>query len=439
MKDRTEHRDKEPGLRGSPTQGLSTATLGFAAGLTTIVFYGVAGPQFKERLGLSGAMLGMLLSSPHLTKALLRIVFGAWADELGGKRPLLILLITTLTGMGGLLFVLHVYGDALNMAAFPILIVCGLLAGAGGATFSVGIPMTSFWYPAKRQGYSLGVVAGAGNISPGLMNYVMPLLILTWGLAGAYLFWFLLVFLATAVFAVFGIDAYYFQLKQRGVNEEKAREIARAAGQEVFPAGNGKESLKVSARNPRTWVLVLLYTVSFGGGFTALAAWLPTYFILFHAVDVATAGLLAGVFTVYGSLTRIPGGILSDRWGGERVTTMGFAIMLLGSTVSMMSYSVVPGCVGTMILATGMGLANAGIFGLVPKYVPRAVGGASGWIGGVGGLGTLIVLPLLGTFVDQMGSTGYAQGFIIFVILSAACMIVGFLLNRSRPAATSVR
>src|SRR5690606_9365652 len=282
-------------------------------------------------------------------------------------------------------------------------------------------------------------VAGAGNISPGLVNYLMPLLIVAWGLAGAYLVWFFIVLLATVIFAVFGVDAYYFQLKNGGVDDEEAREAARAAGQEVFPAGNGKESLQASAQNPRTWVLVFLYAVSFGGGFTALAAWLPTYFILFHAVDVATAGLLAGIFTVYGSLVRIPGGILSDRWGGERVTTIGFSVMLLGSTVLMMSYSIVPSCVGTMILATGMGLANAGIFGLVPMYVPRAVGGASGWIGGVGGLGTLIVLPLLGTFVDQMGSTGYAQGFIIFVILSTACIIVGFLLNRTRPAATSVR
>jgi len=74
-------------LEGTPARGLATATLGFAAGLTTIVFYGVAGPEFKEALGLSGAMLGLLLSSPHLTKALLRVPFGAWVDQVGGRKP----------------------------------------------------------------------------------------------------------------------------------------------------------------------------------------------------------------------------------------------------------------------------------------------------------------------------------------------------------------
>ncbi len=48
-----------------------------------------------------------------------------------------------------------------------------------------------------------------------------------------------------------------------------------------------------------------------------------------------------------------------------------------------------------MIIGAGMGTANASVSGLVPKYVPDAVGGASGWIGGGGGAGTLIIIPLL--------------------------------------------
>lgn len=48
---------KKHGLSGSPNLGLWTSTLGLFAGLTTIVLYGVAGPQFKESLGLSGAAL----------------------------------------------------------------------------------------------------------------------------------------------------------------------------------------------------------------------------------------------------------------------------------------------------------------------------------------------------------------------------------------------
>src|ERR1019366_7224687 len=50
----------------------------------------------------------------------------------------------------------------------------------------------------------------------------------------------------------------------------------RRHGQELFPSGNLKESLLVSARIWKTWALVAIYFTTFGG-FVALTAWLPTY------------------------------------------------------------------------------------------------------------------------------------------------------------------
>src|SRR5690606_24712769 len=85
-----------------------------------------------------------------------------------------------------------------------------------------------------------------------------------------------------------------------------------------------------------------------------------------------------------------------------------------------------PSFIGMLITGTGMGVANAAVFGLVPKYVPDAVGGASGWIGGVGGAGTLIIIPVLGLFVDSYGQIGYARGFIVFVVLSVLCALISF-------------
>src|SRR5690606_7336804 len=122
-----------------------------------------------------------------------------------------------------------------------------------------------------------------------------------WGLPGAYLTWFLLVLAATAIYAIMGVDAYYFQLIRKGVAHAHARTRASTTGQDGFLSGNGRESLQISARTPCAWVLVFPYPVPFGGGFTALAAWFPTYFILFHSRGIAPARRLAGIFTVYGS------------------------------------------------------------------------------------------------------------------------------------------
>lgn len=410
------------------------ATFAFFAGLTTIVFYGVAGPTFQETLGISGALLGLLLSSPHISKVALRIPFGAWVDEVGGKKPLLILFGLTILGIGGLVGTLVLfYPGNFGAHLYVPLLVFGILAGAGGATFSVGIAQTSYWFPEDQQGFAMGAFAGAGNIGPGVMNYAIPVMIGLWGLTWAYSGWLALVVLITVLYAIFGVNPYYFQLVQKGVEKEEAKRIASEIGQEVFPSGGTKESLKESSLNRWTWVLVFLYTVSYGGGFTALSTWYPTYWNLFHNLPLSRAGLFAGIFVVYGSLIRIPGGSLSDRFGGENVAVVSFSVMVVGAAIITVSGGIVQAFVGTIVLGTGMGIVNAAIFELVPKYVPDAVGGASGWIGGIGGAGTLIVLPLLGVFVDVYGEVGYAWGFSMFVVLSAICAGVAFALKYVGP------
>ncbi len=415
----------EHGVVGTPRRGLVMATFGFFAGLTTIVFYGAAGPIFEEHLALTGVLHGLLLGSPHLSKAVLRIPFGAWVDEAGGKKPMLILLASTIVGIAGLVVTLFfTYPENFGMHLYPLLVVFGLLAGAGGATFSVGISQTSYWYPSDRQGFAMGAFAGAGNIGPGMVVYLLPVVIAAWGLTAAYSLWLGFVFVVTMVYAWYAVDPYYFQLLRQGDDKESARETADDLGQDIFPSGNTWDSLRQSAGIRRTWVLVFLYTVSFGGGFTSLSAWFPSYWDLFHGFDLSTAGLLAGVFIVYGSLIRIPGGSISDRFGGENVAIASFSIMAVGAAIMTFAVGFWPAFLGMMVLATGMGIANAAVFELVPKFVPEAVGGASGWISGIGGGGTLVILPALGYYTDILGHIGYARGFSLFVVLSVVCTAV---------------
>jgi NNP family nitrate/nitrite transporter-like MFS transporter len=437
MAENDELRD-EHDVSGSPRQGLTMATFAFFAGLTTIVFYGVAGPTFEEALGISGALLGLLLSSPHISKVLLRVPFGAWVDDIGGKKPLLILFGLTIVGIAGLVVILFLYyPDDFGSHLYVPLLICGILAGAGSATFSVGIAQSSYWYPADKQGFAMGFFGGAGNMGPGMMNYLIPVAIGAAGLTLAYAGWLAFMIVAAVLYAIFGANPYYFQfIREDDMNDEDAENAAKELGQEVFPPGGTWDSLKNSSANRWTWVLVFLYTVSYGGGFTALSTWYPTYWNLFHGMTLSTAGLLAGIFVVYGSLVRIPGGSLSDRFGGENVGIVSFAIMVAGAGIVTFSTAFVPAVVGMMVLGTGMGVANAAVFELVPKYVPDAVGGASGWIGGIGGAGTLVVLPLLGAIVDIYGQIGYARGFAVIAALSAISVAVLILLKFFGPDAS---
>ncbi|MEM0239693.1 MAG: MFS transporter, partial [Ignisphaera sp.] len=197
--------------------------------------------------------------------------------------------------------------------------------------------------------------------------------------------------------------------------------------QELFPTGSARESLVKASKLVRTWIFVILYFTSFGG-FLALTSWLPTYWEKLFSLSSIQAGLISGIlFSLLASLIRVAGGWISDKIGGERVAILSFTIILLGSTIMTLSTSFPISLVGILVIAFGMGFANASVFKMVPKYVPEAVGGATGLVGGLGALGGLLLPPSMAWFAQEFGTRGYSLGFSTFVILSVISLILSFM------------
>ena len=71
-----------------------------------------------------------------------------------------------------------------------------------------------------------------------------------------------------------------------------------------------------------------------------------------------------------------------------------------------------------------MGINSTAIFKMVPVFIPKAVGGASGWIGGVGAFGGFVFPPVMGAIAATYGKIGYAWGFGLFVILSLFSLLI---------------
>ncbi len=422
---------KKYGLKGDPKEGLIAATLGFFVGFAAVALYGPTAKEFKDVMGLSGTLLGLLVAIPQLTGSLFRIPFGAWVDKVGGKKPMLTLLSLSVIGMAGLTTLLFLYyPHGLTMEMYPLILLFGALSGCGVATFSVGIPQTSYWFPQKRQGWALGTYAGLGNTAPGFFTLLIPFALAALGLPGAYSAWFLFLLAGTIVYAIIAHDAYYFQLVKKGVPRDEAIKIAKELGQELFPSGKLVDALKISAKIGRTWALVALYFTSFGG-FLALTTWFPTYWRLFHGFDIKTAGILGGVgFSLLASFIRVYGGYLSDKMGGEKTAIMSYTLVLIGAGLLTISTSFAPALIGEILIGAGMGIANAAVFKLVAKYVPEAVGGASGWVGGLGAFGGFVVPPILGAFVDAFGELGYARGFIVYVALALMSITISLILKK---------
>lgn len=416
------------GLKGNSKKGLTMATLGFFVGFSAVSLFGSVATEFNKMLGLSGVLLGFLVGAPQLFGSLLRIPFGAWVDKAGGRKPLLILLSISIVGMIGLTSIL--YSGNLTLKMFPLVVFFGLLGGCGVATFSVGSTQTSYWFPSNKQGVALGAYGGFGNTAPGLFGIILPFVLASFGLAGTYTMWLIFLVVGTIIYAIFSKDAYYFQLKNKGLTDLEARHISSQLGQELFPTGKVIDALKISAKVPGTWTLVALYFTSFGG-FLALTSWFPTYWVQFHGTSVRTAGLLMALgFSLLASLVRVYGGRLSDKIGGEKVALMSFSLILIGALLLMITASFGIALIGEVIMGVGMGIANGAVFKLVPTYVSKAPGGASGWVGGLGAFGGFVVPPLMGMFIDAYGKSGFSRGFILYVILSVISMVISFLLMR---------
>ncbi|MCX7870846.1 MAG: MFS transporter [bacterium] len=412
-------------LVGTPMEGLIGATVGFFIGFAAVSLFGPVAKEFKQLLNLNAFQAGMLVAIPMLTGSLLRIPFAAMVDSVGGRLPFLILLITAIIGMSGISFLLF----NPTLVSYNLLLLLGALCGFGIATFSVGIAQTSYWFPQHKQGWALGVYAGLGNLAPGIFALVIPFILPTLGLAKTYLLWLAFLFTGTIVYSIIAKDAYYFQLVKQNIPSQEAIEIAKSKNQELFPTGALLKSLQISAKTLENWLLVWLYFISFGG-FLALTAWFPTFYQELFSVNKQLAGVFTALFSIGASLIRVWGGGFSDKITGEKASLIAIVSILLGSLIiTLLGGNIIFSLVGIIFLAFGMGLNNAAVFKIVPKVVPKAIGGAAGWVGGLGALGGFVIPPILGRIVDISGKSGYYLGFVVFVIMSILGLITIFYLS----------
>ncbi|MCW0482291.1 MFS transporter [Gaoshiqia sediminis] len=423
-------------IKGNSSRGLLGTTLGFFFGFAAVALYGPTAIKFKEAMDLSPAMLGLLIAIPALSGSLLRIPFGAWVDTTGGKKPFFILMLLSLIGLGGVtLLLVTSYPDGMK-GMYGLVLFFGFLSGSGIATFSVGIGQTSYWFPRKQQGFALGTFGGLGNLAPGLFSIILPVFLTYYGFISAYFAWFLFLLLGTILYGIIGVNAYYFQYRKAGLSDQEAKAKASQNGQEIFPTGGVKDSLVNSAKIKNTWALVVLYFTTFGG-FIALTAWFPTYWSEFQQFAPIKAGLFTAIFSILASLMRVYGGKLADTFGGEKVALLSMFTILSTAAILSFSSNILLSILIVVLLAVGMGIANAAIFKLVPVYVPKAVGGAAGWVGGLGAFGGFALPPIMGAIAGKLGTVGYARGFIVFVILSLVNLaIIYVLINKKRNQPT---
>jgi MFS transporter, NNP family, nitrate/nitrite transporter len=384
-------------------RALTLATLSFGICFFAWALLGPLGTDLQDKLRLSDTQLAITVAIPVLLGSLMRIPLGVLTARRGGRRVFTALMAFTPLPLVGL---------ALLNDSWPAVLVCGFLLGFAGASFAVGIPFVSRWYPPSRQGFALGIY-GMGMGGTVVSALAAPRIAKATSLAVP--FW-----IAAGLVAV---TAFVFWTLARD-----------APGASSAETGSMFAPLAVFKGNARAWALTLFYFMAFGG-FVAMFLYLPKLLHAVHHLSKTDAGSRAAGFALLAVVARPIGGWLSDRIGARRVLTVSFVGTLVLAAVLAGTYKeMVPLTIACLTMAVCLGLGTGATFKLVPEWFPQEVGAVTGVVGAAGGLGGFFPPLVMAVVKSQTGS--YALGFILMAMVAAIALLVLASVSRShRPTA----
>jgi NNP family nitrate/nitrite transporter-like MFS transporter len=380
--------DRKSFLQAGHTPTLLAAFLYFDLAFMVWVMLGPLGVGIANDLGLTHAQKGLMVATPVLAGALLRIVMGVLVDRLSPKKAAIIGQVIVIAALA--------YAWLAGIHSYEQTLVLGLFLGVAGASFAAALPLASRWYPPEHQGTAMGI-AGAGNSGTAFAALLAPGLAIAYGWTSVFGIALIPLVLVLVFFVIVARDA-----------------------PDAPPPKSFAEYLKV-LKDRDAWWFMFFYAVTFGG-FVGLASSLVIYFNTQYGLDPRTAGYFTAACVFAGSLVRPIGGNVADRVGGVKSLTLMYllaavflAIVSFGLPSAWMALAAFVGA----MLALGMG--NGAVFQLVPQRFRREIGVMTGLVGMAGGVGGFYLASSLGYSRELTGS--YQTGFLIFAALAVLALL----------------
>ncbi|WP_374512564.1 nitrate/nitrite transporter [Niveibacterium sp.] len=374
-------------LKAGHTPTLLAAFLYFDLAFMVWVLLGPLGVQIAKDLDLTPAQKGLMVATPLLTGAFLRIVMGVLVDQL---KPKMAGAIGQVIVMGALFFAwqhgITSYSEVLILAGF---------LGVAGASFAVALPLASRWYPPEHQGTALGI-AGAGNSGTVLAALFAPSLAMAYGWTNV----FGLVLIPLAI-----VFLFYLAVAKDAPN---------------CPPPKPLTDYLAVLKDRDAWWFMFFYSVTFGG-FSGLASSLTIYFNTQYGLDPKMAGFFTAGCVFAGSLVRPIGGNVADRIGGIKSLTLMYALAATFLTIVSFGMPTVWSAAGVFVCAMlALGMGNGAVFQLVPQRFRKEIGVMTGLVGMAGGVGGFYLASSLGYAKQITGS--YQMGFLIFAGLAVLAL-----------------
>lgn len=352
------------------------------------VMLGPLAVQIAADLNLSPAQKGLMVATPVLAGALLRIVMGVLVDQIKPKKAglvgqVIVLAALSVAWVNGI----HTYQQTLLL---------GMFLGFAGAAFAVALPLASRWYPPEHQGTALGI-AGAGNSGTALAALFAPGLAIAFGWNNVFGLALIPLSIAFFVYIIFAKDA------------------------PDAPAAKSLSQYLAVLKDKDAWWFMFFYSVTFGG-FVGMASSLTIYFHDQYALTPVHAGYFTAACVFAGSLVRPFGGNLADRIGGIRTLTVMY--ILAAIFLCILSFGIASQGLGLAVVVLAMaslGMGNGAVFQLVPQRFRKEIGVMTGLVGMAGGIGGFYLASSLGYSKQVTGS--YQVGLLIFAGLAVVAML----------------
>ena len=306
----------------------------------------------KLLLGATAALVG----------ALVRIPYAMATARFGGRNwavlSSLVLLIPT---VGAIVLLAHP-----GLPLWPYL-VCAALTGLGGGNYAASLANVESFFPQRRKGMALGLTGGIGNLGAAAIQAVGLVVLATAGHTAPY--WVCAVYLV--LLAVVGVGAALSM-----DNLDRPIEVAHV-----------RSILSI----PDTWAISFLYMCAAGSfiGFAFAFGQVLQHNLLAggqsHAQAALHAAEIAFVGPLLGSMARVIGGRLGDRFDGGRVTLAALAAMIAAGAFLVAvsthddltrgpgdpvgSFTTIGYIVGFIALFIFCGIGKGSVFKLIPSVV----------------------------------------------------------------------
>lgn len=381
---------------------LALMIVGYAGFYLCRSHFSVAKPLLIQEFhghGLDKAVLGDIAFYGTLAYAFGKFINGSLTDFLGGKRMFLV-------GMGGAVLFSVLFGLSGTVPLFTLAWMMNRLIQSTGW---VGITkMTARWFSFATYGSAMGLISLSYLFGDFLSRQFLGQLI-EWHFGWRQVF----LIAAGVLFCIFVVTLVVLKESPREVGAEEPEanpeNLFGSGGQKERPQGLADLLLPL-VRSPRFWLVCIL---SFG--FTVLREtfndWTPTYLNEIGHMSVADAGKASSYFPLFGGLSVLFCGWLSDRLGHNgRAALIFIGLALVIPALYVLSVSTPGSQLSSILILGGIGFVTLGPYAFLAGAISLDFGGkkgsatAAGWIDGIGYIGgSVIAGKTIGSIAEKQG------------------------------------